>query len=1098
MIKRISVFIALLIFIVTQVLFVAPVSADSLLGNSVFFYAEAGKYEKAGTVYSLNNKPVFYNSVVYLPAAEAGSILGASVSTSGKSVTINSTVFNADSNIITEGETQTKTDYVPFLRNTVVYVYAADIAKACDLPCSIDSTGAVVIGDGADEISWDGIWDYYAEGTLIENPQKAEILDKIEAVLLNVPAGNDIISSASGSQHPRIIADGETFDKIRELYKTDEVVKDACDVVIKQAKSWTSLNTRPLATYGLTDGSRMLSSIYDCGNTVIASAFSYRVTGQEQYAERAWKEIENFCDDTAWPDWNPYHTMDIGEAMYNCAIAYDWLYDWLSDDQKTIIREAVVDKAWRHYWNDINGLTYTGTSNGRPNTPYESPEEELLRSSMWREYTRDNNWSLIIYGGAIMTALAMCDEMPQESAEIIENALENVTGAIEGYAPDGAWFEGPSYWEYASEFLVSMLSSLENSCGTDYGYGDMPGLRSTGRYIFALSGSDGIFNFSDTPSNAGISSDTFWYANRYNSDEVYYQAYNHYLGKNVPIGYRTETSVTSENAGSVSRAVIWYTNSKAHKEVLPETDIYFRDLETVTLRSGYDNNANFIGIHGGKNDDPHSHVDSGTFVLDYDGTRFAMDLGSDNYNILGGNYRYRYNAQGHNVMVFDPKNDKNDGNSDNFSGGQTRWNNAKIIDFKSGEDSSYAVCDLTDTYPNVSSYKRGIKLADGKRKFIIRDEFTLTSPASDAYWFMHTDAKIYIPYGGKVARLTKDGKTVYFNILSGNGTFSVLDPVGLPGTVVEDYDGQDGAYSNEGIKKLTIHMKNLSAGNQTVSIGVSDILGYSFTDSEISKWAVSESSEKPYLTGIKINGNDIPDFSRYKMEYSYTADTVPQITATGTGTVSIVKPETMNSKAFVFVSNETDTVVYTINLCSQGVSPEGTNKGFVPNGLEKSFDDDFQTSVAFSAGGAMYDLGHITKISGIAADIQSSSDVKISVSEDGENFYSIYTGKSQNGYMLYNEEELDIRYIKVTSSNYIKISEIGVINCEEKQDYEFLIAKYDKSGRMIDVGKHTFTTSPGQKHKISIDVGEGDSYVKVFMWDVTNLTPLQPDVRADK
>ena len=792
-----------------QVLVSTPAYAANALDGFTVFYAGAYKYQKNGTASALENKPVFCNNQVYLPAEEAARVLGANPSVQNKTVTVGSTTFTADSNIVTASGASRKTDYPPFYENGVVYAAAGELAAACGLAYSEDVTGVVAVGAGADSISWDDFWNYYDGDTLDENPKKAELLSVIEALLLENPSSGRIISDAATAEHPRVLANSQSFEKIKALYESDREVKEACDVIINMAHSWRSKSTRPLAKYEMSDASRMLSPIYDCGYTVIACAFAYRITGETQYAQRAWDEIANFCDDTAWPDWNPYHMIGVGEAMFNCAIAYDWLYDWLSEDQKTIIREAVVDKAWRHYWNDINGITVADTLGKRPNAPYQSEEEELVRSSMWREYTRDNNWSFIIYGGAVMSALAMIDEMPEESGAIIESALSSAKGAFEGYAPDGAWFEGMGYWDYASQFMVYMLSTLENSCGTDYGLGDMPGLRKTGEYLFALTGSDGVFNFSDVNGSNVTSPDLFWFANRYNREDLFCQTYNYYAGNDLALGYLADTSVPSGNAETVAKALIWYADGEWAGEAYGENDNYYRDVETVTLRSGYDKNANFIGIHGGKNDDPHSHVDSGTFVLDYQGTRFAMDLGSDNYDISGGNYRYRYHAQGHNVMVINPEDDKNDGNTDNFSGGQKRWNNAKIVDFKSGKTESYAVCDLTNSYSDVKTYKRGIKLTDNKSKFIIRDEMTfdwkLFGSSDDIYWFMHTDADIELLSGNKTAKLTKDGKTVYVRILSGDGTFSVLQPVGLPGTAVADYDGQSGAYSNEGIQKLSIN-----------------------------------------------------------------------------------------------------------------------------------------------------------------------------------------------------------------------------------------------------------------------------------------------------
>ena len=1101
--KKIFIFILVITLTVMQVLNTVPAYAAGEFDIFTVFYAGAQKYQKNGVSASLANKPIFYNDDVYLPAAEAAIALGINASSTDNTVTVRNTVFMADSNAVVVSGVNEKTDYPPFFRNNVIYVKAEELAKACGIAYSEDATGVAVFGTGADNISWDSVWNYYEEGTTTENPKKAELLSLIEEILLVNPSAQSVIEDATSAGHPRVLANSDSFEKIKALYASDPKVKEACDVVINMASSWKSKATRPLAKYGLTDAIRMTSPIYDCGYTIIACAFAYKITGETKYADRAWEEISNFCDDTAWPDWNPYHMLDVGEAMFNCAIAYDWLYDWLSAEQKAVIREAVVDKAWRHYWNDVNGNTVADDSGVRSNAPYISADQELLRSSLWREYNRDNNWSLVIYGGAVMSALAMFDEAPQESGAIISNALQNTVGALEGYAPDGAWFEGLGYWDYASQFLVYMLSTLENTCGTDYGLGDMPGLRRTGEYLFGLTGADGVFNFSDVNGSDVTSPDLFWFAKRYNRGDLFVQTYNYYAGNDLALGYIPDSTVPSGNAETVAKALIWYVNDEYTEESYPENDNYYRDVETVTLRSGYDKNANFIGIHGGKNDDPHAHVDSGTFVIDYDGTRFAMDLGSDNYDISGGNYRYRYHAQGHNVIVINPQSDKNDGNSDNFSGGQKRWNNAKIVDFKSGKTESYAVCDLTNSYADVKSYKRGIKLTDNKSKFIIRDELTfdwkLFGSSDEIYWFMHTDADIELLSGSKTAKLTKDGKTVYVKILSGDGTFSVLEPVGLSGTVVADYDGQSGSYSNEGIQKLSIkYTRRSTTTSYNLSIGVSGSENDTFTDSAISNWSVYETTEKPYLTDIKINGISIPEFSRYRKEYTYSGNAIPEMTASGNGTVSIVKPTSMNSDAYIFVSDGNDTAVYTVKLASETLSNSKSYKSFMADGLEKSFDGDSSTSVILPAGKAVYKLGFTASVSEIAADIEASGNMTISVSEDGENYYPVYEGKSHTGYVAYDTNLHNIGYIKVESKDLFEIKELGAVCASDIKEQQVLIAKYDSEGRLTDVDVCTINMISGHTFTLIADAYAEDYRIEVFLWDMNHAIPLQKAVSIER
>jgi hypothetical protein len=44
--------------------------------------------------------------------------------------------------------------------------------------------------------------------------------------------------------------------------------------------------------------------------------------------------------------------------------------------------------------------------------------------------------------------------------------------------------------------------------------------------------------------------------------------------------------------------------------------------------------AIFVGVKGGSAGDNHAHMDAGSFVMEADGVRWAMDFGADDYNRL--------------------------------------------------------------------------------------------------------------------------------------------------------------------------------------------------------------------------------------------------------------------------------------------------------------------------------------------------------------------------------------------------------------------------------------------------------------------------------
>ena len=55
------------------------------------------------------------------------------------------------------------------------------------------------------------------------------------------------------------------------------------------------------------------------------------------------------------------------------------------------------------------------------------------------------------------------------AGEILHDALESIQLAMAEFAPDGAWKEGPGYWNYATSYNVVFLAGLQTALGTDFG-----------------------------------------------------------------------------------------------------------------------------------------------------------------------------------------------------------------------------------------------------------------------------------------------------------------------------------------------------------------------------------------------------------------------------------------------------------------------------------------------------------------------------------------------------------------------------------------------------------------------------------------------------
>ena len=112
-----------------------------------------------------------------------------------------------------------------------------------------------------------------------------------------------------------------------------------------------------------------------------------------------------------------------------------------------------------------------------------------------------------------------------------------------------------------------------------------------------------------------------------------------------------------------------------------------------------DPNALFVACKAGYNQVNHGHLDVGGFVLDALGTRWARDLGSDDYNLpdYWGKAKdatrwtyYRLNSHSHNVPTLAGQN-------------QDVLAKAKFTKFAAGTpDGGSAIIDLTSAYAPAS------------------------------------------------------------------------------------------------------------------------------------------------------------------------------------------------------------------------------------------------------------------------------------------------------------------------------------------------------------------------------------------------------------
>ncbi len=455
------------------------------------------------------------------------------------------------------------------------------------------------------------------------------------------------------------------------------------------------------------------------------------------------------------------------------------------------------------------------------------------------------------------------------------------------------------------------------------------------------------------------------------------------------------------------------------------TDIFFDGEQLVAMRSDWSDNATYVGIRGGVNDEA-SHFDKGSFIFDKDGVRWFSETGSDDYNIEGGYYGkngqtlYKKRAEGHNGMVINPTAP---------DPGQNITGKTELKKMESKSKGAFSVFDLTDIYKDqVNYYNRGFYLGDDRNSLIVQDELEFTEANSEFYWFAHTYGNITIDADGKGATVTQGNKTLRVSVICDADEWKLEKRDTTP-LFAENI--REGERSRAGISKIAIVGKDSGKLNISVKFTMDKDNCTPHEFLSIDKWSIpdGERVSNPELNSISVNGNEIKNFSPFKKNYVVDweySDGVPVISASSSnGKITVKQPNVLGEKAEITVENDNGvTSTYyvnfnvSINIVSQIIpgsfeaglpsyaelaevkSVYGSENPQEQNADYNAADGDFATRWSVQTDGAYLeiDLGEVKDLCGIASAYLLGAERlynhEVMVSEDGITYKIIYSGNS--------------------------------------------------------------------------------------------------------
>lgn len=727
------------------------------------------------------------------------------------------------------------------------------------------------------------------------------------------PKNNEILRAfekTSKGAHPRIIFSSEEMQSMLNQAKTESVKMKFMEKLLHQADVY--LNSETLTTTK-TDGARLHGN-YRLQERAPILSIAYLFTKNEKYKERLWYDLKTIGD---IENWNPQHFLDTSRALSGFAIAYDWLYDKWSEEEKLYLEECMMNKGLEYgliaetgnWENSVGGVKwcYTPTS-----------EKNVL-----------GNWQIVCQSGLILGATALMDKYPDICSKLIETGLRNIEYSMPEYDPNGAFVEGTNYWSFTTEHMTQLLATLDAAFGSDYGFGDYPSFSQTWKYALAMNGPGGAFNFGDAT---------------YDGEKLDTACMGYFSNNN---NYKALMQSRTANTAAPSLYDMGFLNPREDPDAPElEKDMYFFGDDSGMIRSGWENiDETYLAYHVGANTAGHGHIDTGVFVFDSMGVRWASLLGMDNYQIKDygqlGDYEtsYRMRAEGNNTLVINP--DLSNGQSkekyNEYYNQYGQWLERR----GSNSVQSYGILNMTAAYGRDSdSARRGFMLRNNRSTAVIRDEIHLKEAQNEVYWFMHCSKKINIrveqsePCKG-TAYMTKDGKTMKFDFVSNQPmTLSVMEAERLSTSpeidTTSDYALKYGMpHSNKDFQKIAIHGTGLSE-NLIITVQMSpESLADAVYEKSLDEWTTDETeienSEKVKVNSICLNGAKISDGDAAAANIRYfvadAANSVVTAEADADVDVETAKSENMVTIRASRKENPYNFRYYTVKLIETGIEP---------------------------------------------------------------------------------------------------------------------------------------------------------------------------------
>jgi hypothetical protein len=316
--------------------------------------------------------------------------------------------------------------------------------------------------------------------------------------------------------------------------------------------------------------------------------------------------------------------------------------------------------------------------------------------------SKASNWNAVCHQGLIGAALALAPDAPWLQ-ELVDSSRQRLQLFLDGFSAKGSCLEGITYWEYGFGWFALLNEQLERWSG-----GAQSLIAGQEERITAIAGfgpamllsNRQLVNFSDSRLDMPPRASLLMLLGRRlalaECTEAGLQLYRDLLdggldlhGQRCDLFYLTRLLLeapTAEALATTQESVCsdWI-DQDAGLVVVRRTDQTGRRWE--------------LALKGGHNAEPHNHNDCGSFLLNVDGERLAIELGAPEYTAdTFGPKRYGLLAtrsSGHSVPIVN-----------GLEQAAGREFNAKLLAVEVGSSDLRVQLDLTRAYPGEAGHER--------------------------------------------------------------------------------------------------------------------------------------------------------------------------------------------------------------------------------------------------------------------------------------------------------------------------------------------------------------------------------------------------------